>query len=109
VRKPRFDAATTLVAWWSPKEQDVEFCYPRRADGHLLHGFFSYAKVGHDGEPLLKELEARGYDLRTIRFSVSLKEKPRAPHVTAVEACPHGCVGACSLCASADAKDGGDR
>jgi hypothetical protein len=97
-RRPRFDSTTTLFAWWSPKEQDVEFHFPRSADGHMLHGAFSYAKVGRDGESLLKELEARGYDLTTLRFSISLKETPRTPHVTAVEACPHGCVGACTLC-----------
>ena len=77
MRKPRFDPETTLVAYWSEKEDDLMYHYPRRPDGHMLHGAFSHALMFRD-EPestLLKELERRGYDLTTLRFSVKLKPR----------------------------------
>jgi len=110
-RKPRFDPDTTLAAYWDPKEDDLMMHWPtRKADGHLLHGVFSYAPKSRGSEAsLLDELTRRGFDVKTIRFTVQLKERPREPHVTAVEACPHGCVGACSLCESGRADANNQR
>jgi hypothetical protein len=51
-----------LVAWWDHRESDLHFAWDRRkADGHLLYG-----AIG----PLAKELEKRGYDITTIKFSI---------------------------------------
>lgn len=57
---------------WSAKEKDWLFSFPRKPDGHLLSGFFSgYANMPE----LLKELEARGYDLTTLKFEIRLKDE----------------------------------
>jgi len=64
----------TLRAYWSKKENDLVYWSPRKADGHLLHGVLYYKSTLPTLEiPLLEELEKRGYDLTTIRFSIQLK------------------------------------
>lgn len=62
-----------LRASWSKREKDIVFHYPSKPDGHLLHDFFSYAKLAGAGKSLLEELEARGYDLATLKFSIERK------------------------------------
>jgi hypothetical protein len=73
---PRKDTDNTLAARWSKKHNDVVFEYPQRPDGRLLMYFFSVAKLGLDPEAktLLDELAARGYDLKTLRFSIKRKK-----------------------------------
>lgn len=64
---------THLMARWSKREKDIEFSWPKhKADGHYLYGVFQYGEKG-----ALAELERRGYDLTTLRFSIALK--PAAP------------------------------
>lgn len=61
-----------LVYRWNKKENDFVIHYPSKPDGHLLHGFFA----GHcDAKEFIRELEARGYDLTTLVFSVERRAK----------------------------------
>lgn len=88
---------TTLHAHWSKRENDIMIYYPNGASGHLLHQVLSTPKLwvlpkdsGGDMKPLygitenpylavfedksfLQELESRGYDLTTFRFSIRKK------------------------------------
>jgi len=68
---------TTLVARWSPKEKDIVYSYPTsKADGHFLHYVFDVPRKREDGtydDPIWKQLEDRGYDIKTARFSICKK------------------------------------
>ena len=84
MRRPAIkDPKGTLYAYWSERERDVEFHFPNKPDGHWLHAWFSDARLGsslRDEESsmgFLKQLEARGYDITTLRFSV--RKKPDHP------------------------------
>ena len=78
----------TLRVYWS-KRDGLTYWYPTRPqDGHLLHMVFSverphvdYSKTPREiafDPSFVKELEARGYDVTTLRFSVCLKEPDNA-------------------------------
>lgn len=56
-----------LRATWSKRERDVIIHYPRKCDGHWLSGVFDKA--------FTDELEKRGYDVTTLRFSVHRKAR----------------------------------
>ena len=58
---------------WSKRERDLMFAWDKHPpDGHLLYGAFCRAAV--DGErSLVEDLEARGYDLTTLRFQIRRK------------------------------------
>lgn len=58
-----------LFAWWDKSAQDMTFAGPCSQDQHLLHVALNHAPIV-DGRSLAQELEARGYDLTTLRFSV---------------------------------------
>ena len=61
-------AKPALRVWWSKRERDVMYDYDRSvADGHLMHN--------HMG-PLLTELDRRGFDLATVRFTIRRKPEP---------------------------------
>jgi hypothetical protein len=65
-----------LTAKWSKRERDVMIVYPRRCDGAFLQGILCHVTdAGWTQSSFLKELDARGYDVTTLRFSISLKEK----------------------------------
>ncbi len=88
MRCPRPAKPGELKALWGKLPHDApDICYlwggegARSCDGHLLYSMFSgfgHRKgqhcVEHDG--FLKELEARGYDLTTLKFSIQKKIKP---------------------------------
>lgn len=49
-----------------------------KADAHLMHGVFTMDRYGFAGyedreHSFLKELEARGYDITTFKFSIKRK------------------------------------
>ena len=79
-------AENKLLARWSNTENDIIFYYPRSCDGHLLHGILSTKRIVIDAtkrsafeavsfDPsFTDELEKRGYDIKTLRFEISLKE-----------------------------------
>jgi hypothetical protein len=74
VRKPQGD----LTAYWHKEGGgDVVFDStdgPHARDGRrLLYHAFCVVKMQADGKTFLDELEARGFDLETIRFSIDRK------------------------------------
>lgn len=66
-----------LSVRWSKKENDVLFEWGAgcsSASASLLHSvFFHDRSPGADVDGLLKELERRGYDIKTVRFSIKKK------------------------------------
>lgn len=72
----------TLRASWSKKEKDIVFGWPSgpstKSDGHYLYGAMSRERFRPFEQKMdpsfLKELESRGYDLSTLRFSICKKE-----------------------------------
>lgn len=62
-------AADKLRAYWSKRETDVMLHFPLGrqtvCDGHWLSGVFD--------KNFIEQLEARGYDPTTLRFSVEPK------------------------------------
>jgi hypothetical protein len=70
-RKP-----ANLRVRWSKRERDLTFAWEQHApDGHLMHNAFNVVPV-HGGRSLTEELEARGYDLTTLRFQIRRKGQP---------------------------------
>jgi hypothetical protein len=76
-----------LVVFWSRREQDFLIRFPRSADGHLAYGMFCGDRLRRaPGEnppwdfdlSFVKELERRGYDLTTLRFSIERKPTDEA-------------------------------
>ena len=66
-----------LKCRWSKGKKDLLFYYPNKADGHFLHGFFSYNRydsLGHEYN-FIRDLESRGYDITTLKFEISKREK----------------------------------
>lgn len=62
---PTERAKPALRVWWSKREGDVMYDWDRHPpDGHLMHNHMS---------PLLAELDRRGFDLTTVRFSIRRK------------------------------------
>lgn len=95
--KPK-DPKDELKIEWSKKENDFMVYYPSGPDGHYIHGAFFGRRlgIGAGGEPtrpvvghytglpniliieelgLKEELEARGYDLTTLKFSIKKKKR----------------------------------
>lgn len=61
---------------WSKRERDLMFAYEQHpSDGHLMYGAFCVTPVC-DGKSLADELDARGYDLTTLRFQIRKKAVP---------------------------------
>ncbi len=74
---------------WSKKEQDMLFFYPTRpSDGHLVHSVLNAERMYMDyhaqppriafDKSFVKELEARGYDITTLKFECTLKDNKDA-------------------------------
>lgn len=83
-------AKRDLWAYWSKRERDIMFNWTgftyddddnivrkggTKRDGRVLHDFFSHVK-GSLGTTFIEELEKRGYDITTLKFSISKKENP---------------------------------
>jgi hypothetical protein len=72
-----------LTAFWGRDmrgaKKDLVFGSPCRPDGHLLYGAFQVVELS-PGKTLIQELEARGYDITTLQFSVKRKWKPNEDH-----------------------------
>jgi len=71
-----------LVVFWSQREKDFLIRFPRSQDGSLAYYVFCCeSPVRRFGETpdwgwdpsFVKELESRGYDTTTLRFSVERK------------------------------------
>jgi hypothetical protein len=77
---PKRTKKNTLSAQWSKKEKDMMFHYPSKPDGHYLYSALSCPRYNYDGKPepsIIDELEVRGYDVTTLRFSVCKKDEPQ--------------------------------
>jgi len=75
--KERMKPSNKLRVYWSKRENDVMFYHPKRSvDGRLLNHYFSYVKYDTGGgeTTLIEELERRGFDISTFRFSTAYKE-----------------------------------
>lgn len=64
---------------WSKREKDLVFHYPRKVDGHLAHVILNSPRQKEDNEgqivfapSFVQELQSRGYDISTLKFSVDL-------------------------------------
>ncbi len=58
---------------WSKRHRDLVFAWEQfPPDGHLMHHAFNVVPV-HNGRSLAEELEARGYDRKTLRFQIRRK------------------------------------
>lgn len=71
-KKPEGD----LVAWW--QDNDLQYAWSdkcARYDGRLLHRMFSTERYTLDGfkPSYIEELEKRGLDPKTLRFSIDKK------------------------------------
>lgn len=72
---------TKLQARWSKREGDILYSYPRKVDGAYLHYVLGCKRQRYDyttkrieyDPSALEELEARGYDIKTLRFSIKRK------------------------------------
>jgi len=64
-----------LGASWSKREKDIMIRYPNKRDGNLLYGYFRRINYPEHETSLLCELEKRGYDLTTIKFSIKRKHR----------------------------------
>lgn len=65
-----------LLLRWSNKENDFLVSFPRSQDGGLLFMALQHTSLYPDLDrksDLLSELERRGYDLKTLRFSIDKK------------------------------------
>ena len=84
-RKPVFDKTNTLAAYWSHEERCLEVWHPtHKSDAAMMFCYFSGGGVWEPNDhlkplyerkevPLVTELERRGYDVTTLRFSVKKK------------------------------------
>jgi len=75
--KDRLKPGNKLRVYWSKKENDVMFYHPKRkVDARLLYHFFCCVPYDFGGgeKCLLDELDRRGFDLSTIRFSIAYKD-----------------------------------
>jgi len=76
--KERLKPFNKLRVYWSKKENDTVFYHPKQGvDGRLLHHYFDYIKYDTGGGEisLLEELDRRGFDLKTLRFSIAYKKE----------------------------------
>ncbi len=59
-----------LKVWWSKRERDIMYDWDKHpSDGHLLDNFFCYTQ-GLGGKTFVQELEDRGFDITTLRFTI---------------------------------------
>lgn len=73
----KFDS---LKVKWSKKENDFLISFPRSCDGSLINDYLFNHQYWYDSrmkKSLKDELEERGYDLTTIKFSIKLKDSPK--------------------------------
>ena len=91
-RAHRFKPGVLEVYWGVTKgDPTPDIIYHRgegcaKPDGHLLYSFFGCKRERQDwqtgktvfDQSLLEELEARGYDLTTLKFSIKKKTDQRA-------------------------------
>lgn len=77
-RKPTAKPGQLKIAYGQEYgDKDLFFCWGQgtcRADSSMLNSYFCYHK-GFEGRTLVEELEKRGYDITTLKFSIELKPR----------------------------------
>jgi len=82
------DRAPKLSARWSKRERDLLISYPSKPDGHLLYNMLTMKRCRLDGtqpngitydKAFTEELEERGYDITTLKFSIERKRVEDKP------------------------------
>ena len=69
--------AKKLSVKWSKRANDLMIDFPDKPDGHYIHGALCSERFNWDGstrKSVVDELEARGYDITTLKFEVKMKE-----------------------------------
>lgn len=86
-RKPQAKDGELLVKYGKENgDEDLFYCYPdnecgMRRDSKMLMLVFERTVIfPEDGRTLRQELEARGYDITTLKFSV--KKQPNGTELT---------------------------
>lgn len=67
-----FNQETNLGFYWSETERDWMIYYPCTFDGLLIHSDLLRTDVFKE---LVRELDERGYDIKTLRFSVKKRRE----------------------------------
>lgn len=83
LRAPKAKEGQLIAKWGSVDGSGPDLCYAygpgcERADSRLLHNVLTTKRIDLSDLPNLlpsftEELEARGYDITTLRFSISKK------------------------------------
>lgn len=79
IRNPRARPGELKVGWGRCDRSEPSLVYVRgggtteRSDGRILCNAFEEVHV-HLGRSLAEELEVRGYDLTTLKFSIQKKQ-----------------------------------
>lgn len=68
-----FDQETTLGVCWSKKENDWMIYYPEKPDGWMMNDFIKSDVF----QNFIGELNKRGYDTDSLRFSVKKEQSER--------------------------------
>lgn len=77
--KPRRDITHWLLAWWDRRGRDVNYGGPNGPDRRLLDLALARPHESLGGRTVLQELEARGYDITTLRFEIQRKAEALPP------------------------------
>lgn len=79
-RKPTAKSGELLVKYGKDEGgEDLFFCWPEnevgmKRDANMLMSAFHYVDVG--GSSIIEELQMRGYDITTLKFSIMKKQQP---------------------------------
>lgn len=57
---------------WSKRERDIVFHSPASADGYMMHVLLHHTNIVYN-RTFREELEARGYDITTLKFIIERK------------------------------------
>lgn len=69
--------AGRLLGRWSKRERDYLFSYPTsKSDGGWLYYVMCVRKDDDGKRTLIEELDARGFDPKTLRIQVDRKRAP---------------------------------
>jgi hypothetical protein len=84
-RKPKAKPGELKVAYGRGDHgdgPDIYYCHGAsgadRCDARMISSYFDDIK-GLDGKTMRQELEVRGYDITTMKFSIQQKQPPTTP------------------------------
>lgn len=65
----KIDCENTLGVRWSKKENDFDIFYPNKPDGFFMYDFMCNPLF----KEFVRELDERGYDIKTLEIKVKTK------------------------------------